>query len=112
MNPTRKSPQASNTQPAIRTVRGVRIFPPQVGQVATLPSTWLRHDGARQVLTAGIDILPLFPAARPSARRSHDTARSQSITRGKRSALLAARVRRRRGTDQRLERRLVDLATF
>jgi hypothetical protein len=40
----------------------VRIRLPQLGQLATVPSTLMRHDGARQMLTAGIDF-PFFDRA-------------------------------------------------
>jgi len=65
MNPARKIPHTSSTQPAIRTVRGVRIWPPQLGQGLTVPSTLVRHDGARQVLTAGIGDSPLDTVCYP-----------------------------------------------
>jgi hypothetical protein len=37
-------------------------LPPQLGQGLTVPSTLVRHDGATQVLTAGIDF-PFFDRA-------------------------------------------------
>jgi hypothetical protein len=61
-------------------VRGVRILPPQLGQGLTVPSTLVRHDGARQVLTAGIDF-PFSTERQSFIRRSHDGARCQYTAR-------------------------------